>query len=358
MQLRGLEWMVGLLAVIQVLLLPLGAAAETESSILEQLDKLEEQLETHRKNADNLDKRRKALDAKLEESLALALEAEAAAKLQFDLLAQRMGEGYKLARAAKWEYLLSSRDFSDFVLRREYLMRVLHEDRRLFDRHASSFKEILARRRRIESEKVELDTIIASQKNEKKALTEQVLKKKAFLDKIVSEDRLRKQAEHEVAEAKRKLNRRVASLEGKPRANAGPAGKFAERKGNMPCPVKGRIEIGFGEEIRGSAKRFHGGWDLASPAGTSIRAPAAGKVVFAGRFRGFGNLLILDHGDKYYSLYGHLREINKAAGQQLRAGEIIGAVGDSGSLKGAFLYFELRHRGKPLDPTGWFACRP
>jgi septal ring factor EnvC (AmiA/AmiB activator) len=76
-------------------------------------------------------------------------------------------------------------------------------------------------------------------------------------------------------------------------------------------------------------------------------------VVHAGWFKGYGNLVIVDHGGGYHSLVAHLAAMRTAQGEDVEAGSVLGTVGDSGSLKGAYLYFELREKGKPVDPAAW-----
>lgn len=87
--------------------------------------------------------------------------------------------------------------------------------------------------------------------------------------------------------------------------------------------------------------------------GAPVRAVAAGRVRYAGWFRGFGRLVIIAHGDSYFTVSGHLSEMFVAVGDRVSAGDTIGAVGDTGSLTGPQLYFEIRLGGDPLDPGEW-----
>jgi septal ring factor EnvC (AmiA/AmiB activator) len=97
------------------------------------------------------------------------------------------------------------------------------------------------------------------------------------------------------------------------------------------------------------------GVDIAAPAGAPVRAVAPGRVVHAGWFRGYGNLVIVDHGAGYHTLVAHLGSMRTAMGEEVEAGDVLGSVGDSGSLKGPYLYFEVRERGRPVDPRPWLA---
>ena len=92
---------------------------------------------------------------------------------------------------------------------------------------------------------------------------------------------------------------------------------------------------------------------IRSPSGEEVRAIAGGRVVFADWLRGFGNLMIVDHGGSYMSLYGNNEIIYKRVGDTIRGGDTIAAVGNSGGNADSGLYFELRHQGKPFDPLNW-----
>ena len=88
-----------------------------------------------------------------------------------------------------------------------------------------------------------------------------------------------------------------------------------------------------------------------------MRSVANGRVVFADWLRGFGNLLIVDHGDGYMSLYGNNQTLLKKAGDEVSAGDTIAAVGNSGGIPEAGLYFEMRYQSKPFDPLNWCSLR-
>ena len=98
---------------------------------------------------------------------------------------------------------------------------------------------------------------------------------------------------------------------------------------------------------------FRSGVDFGAKAGETVRSVAAGLVRFAGWFRGYGRIVIVDHGDGYHTISGHLDEIQVTVGTLVEEGESLGTVGETGSLYGPSLYFELRENGEPLDPEPW-----
>jgi len=127
---------------------------------------------------------------------------------------------------------------------------------------------------------------------------------------------------------------------------------FHSLKGRLPLPVNGKVSNRFGERRAESGLRWTG-WFVRAPAHQPVLAVAAGQVVYADWLRGFGNLLIVDHGEGYMSLYGNNETLYKQVGDQLQAGDIVAGVGNSGGNEDSGLYFELRHKGSPLDPEVW-----
>lgn len=125
---------------------------------------------------------------------------------------------------------------------------------------------------------------------------------------------------------------------------------FSAQKGWLPWPVAGRISASFGAE-RGSAGLQWSGVHIRAPLGRPVRAISRGRVAFADTMRGFGRLVVVDHGDGYMSLYGYNRTLNVEVGHWVEAGEAIAVVGTSDLGNG--LYFAIRHQGRALDPARW-----
>jgi septal ring factor EnvC (AmiA/AmiB activator) len=127
---------------------------------------------------------------------------------------------------------------------------------------------------------------------------------------------------------------------------------FKALKGKMVLPVRGKLRNQFGTR-RPESTMMWTGWFLRAAANQPVKAVAAGQVVYADWLRGFGNLLIIDHGQGYMSLYGNNETLYKQVGDSLRGGDTIATVGSSGGNEDSGLYFELRFEGKPFDPNKW-----
>ncbi|QOY96485.1 peptidoglycan DD-metalloendopeptidase family protein [Massilia sp. UMI-21] len=130
-----------------------------------------------------------------------------------------------------------------------------------------------------------------------------------------------------------------------------PPGAFASLKGRLTVPVNGNVAARYGTR-RGQGPSWKGTF-IKAPEGAEVRATAAGRVVHADWLRGWGNVIIIDHGGEYLSIYGNNSALLKRVNDMVRAGDVIASAGNTGGNEESGLYFELRHRGQPFDPAGW-----
>jgi septal ring factor EnvC (AmiA/AmiB activator) len=127
---------------------------------------------------------------------------------------------------------------------------------------------------------------------------------------------------------------------------------FSSLRGRLALPVRGELAGRFGSPRSDGGLTWKGLF-VAARTGESVKAVAAGRVVYADWLRGFGNLLIVDHGEGYMSLYGYNETLLKRVGDEIHGGDTVATVGNSGGSADSGLYFELRHQGKPFDPMSW-----
>lgn len=131
---------------------------------------------------------------------------------------------------------------------------------------------------------------------------------------------------------------------------------FAGLKRGLRLPIKGELADRFGAKRSGGGPPSKGLF-IRSPSGQEVRAVASGRIVFADWLRGFGNLLIIDHGRSYLTIYGNNESVLKQVGEVVRTGDAVATVGASGGNRESGLYFEIRHEGKAFDPMGWVSLR-
>lgn len=142
-----------------------------------------------------------------------------------------------------------------------------------------------------------------------------------------------------------------------PEAGAAPTdGLFARLKGSLRLPVRGEVSNRYGTSRAGGGPNWKGLF-IRTETGQEVRAVAAGRVVFAEWMRGFGNLLILDHGQGYLTIYGNNEATLKQVGDQVKAGDAVATVGASGGSPESGLYFEIRHQGRTFDPLSWVSLK-
>jgi murein DD-endopeptidase MepM/ murein hydrolase activator NlpD len=145
--------------------------------------------------------------------------------------------------------------------------------------------------------------------------------------------------------------------EAAPREAAPPEGLALDKGQLQPPLLYGQVKVPFGtaRSLHSRTLLRHTGWTLAAPSGHRVRNISQGRVVYAGALRGYGLAVVVDHGHQYHSVYAHMRVLLVKVGDGVKQGDPLGVLGATGSIGGERLYFELRHRGRPLDPEGWFA---
>ncbi len=267
------------------------------------------------------------------------------------LVQQRLRARARLDEAAYLRIVMGAHDPTEMVHRRFYLKRVLENDARLL--------------RDLKQAEATLDTLTAEQRKGVQAIATD----RASLDRqrasLENERRTRSTMltalRHERDALRRLVSQRDASaaamvFEGVAEPDAT---GFAAEKGRLPPPTPGAILQHYGREQDpelGTAV-FHKGITVDALEGAPVRAVYPGRVAYAGWYKGFGNLVILAHGEAWYTLYAHLAHADKATGDTVAAGDTIGVVGDTGSLRGPQLYFEVREHKKSLDPEQWLQKR-
>jgi septal ring factor EnvC (AmiA/AmiB activator) len=214
----------------------------------------------------------------------------------------------------------------------------------------------------------EIASLQSEQTSQRQTLEKDKITHQQVLKKIALQ---LKQQRNEIGRLQRDENRLAQLVDKLSRMLAQPKGKglfsnnnlpdnrfdgspFEQLKGKLALPVKGVVSNKFGSTRPDSTVLWKGLF-LRAAAKQPVKAVAAGRVVFADWLRGFGNLLILDHGKGYMSLYGNNETLYKQVGDVLRGGDTIAAVGNSGGNEESGLYFELRHEGQPMDPMKWIS---
>jgi murein hydrolase activator len=253
--------------------------------------------------------------------------------------------------------------FGVFLQRRRYLEAALAFDQELLARLDEESRHEAILRRELAQKKQELDEQKNSLDIAKEAIRREAEKKKILLASLRRDKEVRLRALKEMEAAARRLEKMLEAISrralGKPReAPAAPSTGLGleAMRGRLEWPVRGEVTAPFGrfKHPEFAAEVFRNGIDIDAPIGEEIRAVEKGRIIFAERFSGYGKMVIVDHGERYFTIYGYLAEIFKKNGDEVRRGEVIGNVGEGDVVRGARLYFEMRKDGRSLDPTPWF----
>ncbi len=345
-------------------------ARDRETSILAELDRVEQRLADKQRDIVRLDGRIRKTQAEI-----LGLRGEIQGLEQ-----QRGGQELGLARRLRAMYkvhaqggalpiLLSGDDPVARAVAVRHLTSLAALDARLIQEYRGTSDRLDDRRRREETRERELADLRSDAQREQAEVDRDAAKRRALLAKVRDERVYHERMVGELSEATRKLEAFIRELQARqrrlakvppPKLGVEPPGVgFGNLRGRLPWPTDGRIIAAFGAQVhpRFGTRTFRNGVDIEAGEGRDVAAVFAGHVIYTGWFKGYGNLIILDHDSEYYTLYAHVADILVKEGDDVRQGQRIGTVGDTGSLEGPRLYFEVRYQGKPQDPAEWLRQR-
>ncbi len=301
------------------------------------------------------------------------------------LLKRRLRAIYKQGRFGYVRMLLSAEDFSAAGRRLKYLSAVAGQDQRLMQTFTTALSDLSQKRAELTRSKAEVAEAkdkaavtrgqISEEQRKRRIVLASVREEKAgYLAQIKELEASAKGLQGLIArlQAEEERQRRAARSGPRRDGTRGEApgakeetpdirddGRFERLRGKLPWPAIGSLGSTFGrqEHPRFRTVTFNRGIEITAPEGRDITAVAEGTAIYADWFKGYGRLIILDHGGGYFTLYAHASEFLVRAGDAVAKGQVIGKVGDTGSLEGPQLYFELRHKGKPQDPLAWLQPR-
>ncbi|RMG46766.1 MAG: hypothetical protein D6718_04930 [Acidobacteria bacterium] len=214
----------------------------------------------------------------------------------------------------------------------------------------AALSAIAAATRGIEERSRRLEQLEREAAEQRASLERAIRKRRELLSALERDRKVREEAIAELARAREELRRRIAE------GGSGPPIELDVRKfrGLLPMPVDGQVVRGFGERSGGAAAALpHPGWDIEAPFGAEVRVPFDGRVVWTGWLRGYGLVVVVDHGHGVHTVAAHLSAVLADAGENVESGQVVGLVGDTGSLRGPHLYFEIREGDRAVDPALW-----
>jgi septal ring factor EnvC (AmiA/AmiB activator) len=262
---------------------------------------------------------------------------------------------YKLNRLGTFHVLASTHSISEFLQRKKALERILVFDQEMLSGLESRKTEMQHLAASLEEQKHARAALEKDQEQQFQLLFHQKAQREKLIEEIRGKKSLARASLASLRKASTALDLKIKKLYLSTDSGGGQSGAFASQKGLFDRPVEGKIVSFFGPYMNDDygVMNFQSGINIQAERGTPVRAVFEGKIIFADWFKGYGNMIIIDHGEHYYTLYAHAEELLKNRDDRVSAGEIVGTVGDSGSMTGPGLHFEVRHHGTPMDPLEW-----
>jgi septal ring factor EnvC (AmiA/AmiB activator) len=339
-----------------------------ESQELVKLRRTERELTGTRTRLRTLQRRRSVLDTELGITRGNLQRSILTLNQQRARLARRLRDIYKTGASRELEFLLSTRSFAQLLARWDFVVMVAEQDRLLLEDVQDRKERVQATQHRIEANLTQVQRNARQTETENEKLARLRRERASSVNALRSQRQIYEAAAAELEKTARDIQRLLATLERRRRDEEQRAksegrppepytGDFAKGRGALDWPVRGTLVGRFGPEKhpRFGTTIMNNGIDIQSSTGTPVRAAAKGRVEFTNDdYSSFGEVVIVNHGDGYYTLYAHLSEIMVRVGEEVTSGQTIGKVGDSGtSLKGTVLHFEVRKGSSALNPEDW-----
>lgn len=325
-----------------------------ESAVLKNLRKIGSQLklkkrelEIYKWNFKNNQKKIFSLEPRLKK-------AEQKIKSHEKILGLRLRSIYKERPMFPLRVAFSSNNVTDLMQRLKYMDLIIQQDSQMLQDYLTKLEQIKQDKSSLYTVRAKLVSLKKNTVSKKREIEKTKKEKSVYLKKIKRKKNLSVKVKKELLAASNNLNSLIDKLLMK--LVSGEGLDISDKKGRLKLPLKGRILNKFGRKRVKEYESYivYNGINVRARRGTPVQAVFDGKVLYTGELEGYGNLVIVGHGKEYHSLYGHLDSIKVAANKVVKTGEVIALSGDSGSLEGETLYFELRKNGKPIEPVRWF----
>ncbi|MDP1538304.1 MAG: peptidoglycan DD-metalloendopeptidase family protein [Burkholderiales bacterium] len=350
----------------------LAAAEETRTEASDALRESEQAISEANRELRQLNQQSRVANARLGTLRKSAQDTAKALHAQQDLLGRMLRQQYLQGQPDALRLVLSREDPNTIARQLHYLAHIARARAQLVDGLRSNLREIDRLKAEIAEEAADIARIAAGQAVQRKRLEQEKRVRTGVLSRVARDIRSQQREMRALQANENRLARLVdqltklvrkpaASGRPRPRNEALPSRQsdgspFNALRGQLALPVRGELGSRFGGPRADGGVTWKGLF-IAAKSGEDVRAVADGRVVYADWLRGFGNLLILDHGDSYMTLYANAEALLKQVGDVIRSGEAVATVGNSGGNPESGLYFEMRHEGRPFDPLTWVKLR-
>ena len=316
--------------------------------INKKLNASQRELRGHEKNLKNTNNKLKKIKSKL-------IKNSEKIKTRKKILQKRLRVIYREGELSYIRIIFSASDANDFFQRLKYMKIIADFDAELISQYKFDIENLTTTKKKLQktAKKVAFYKNASQKKKNEILITKR--KKQAFLNKIRTRKSIYEKTKRELLEASKELSSLIAVLEKSYFEEKNLT--FHKRKGFLPWPVKGKVISSYGKVKNKRFKTFffNKGIEIAAPVGKKVRAIHSGEVLYSGNLRGYGLMIILGHGKGFYSLYAHLSKSLVKKGDRVVKSQVFAQTGDSDSINGPSLYFEIRNKRIPENPLKWLS---
>lgn len=338
--------------------------SKEENSALHNLGRMERRISQSQEELETLTTESRSIDGRIQATTARQQELFQKTEHVERQAALRLKTLYKLSRLGTMHFLASTNTLSQLEYRKNMLGRVLSEDWKLLNELSEMKKEL---------DQLSADLSVLQEENrtrqsliqkKKEFLSSEKERQKTLLAEIRSKKNLEMQAISALQQASDELNSMLVKLTAEPQEQLPAAtppigveksGSIVSRKGRLSPPVAGKTLSIPAAELQAGIHAAVGrlGLHFQTDRGEPVHAIHSGKIVFSEWVKGYGNMMIIDHGDHYFSVYAHLEDFFRIRGDIVQTDDIIGTAGETNSISGAGVYFEIRKKSEPVDLRQW-----
>ncbi|MGE5391356.1 MAG: murein hydrolase activator EnvC family protein [Deltaproteobacteria bacterium] len=326
-------------------------AKKKENNIMGQIQKIDRNIYSTDKEIRQINDRVAYLDTNIDVTKQDIGQLKQDLARQTETMSKRLVFAYEEGSDVSYlEVLLASTDIQDFLTRYDYLASIVDNDASMIEEIDRAKTELDIKQNELESQKNEMEDLQDEQLDKKEELKYDKQQKKEILNSVVKERKAYEAALNELEQASAQLETMIRNIQG-----GGSSQQLGTGAYTWPCPGHGTITSPFGMRYHPILKtrKMHTGIDISAPSGASIIAADAGSVIYSGWMSGYGQVIVVDHGNKMSTLYAHQSVLLAGKGAAVSKGQIIGKVGSTGFSTGPHLHFEVRVNGSPVDPTGY-----
>jgi len=333
-----------------------------ESGYLETLHKIEKLLQDTEKELLSIEKDLKLAQKEIKTAEDEVFIEKENLKGKAKLLESKLREIYKRRLTSYLEILFNSESFPDFLTRFRYIKNILSLDAEVINDIRQQTKKIENDKMNLENREEILSLLKKEVEKEKENIEFSIKSKKSIINKIDSQKEAYLKSLKELEQSSQEIKNIIESIYKQKEEDSKKASQkevptitLKPKKGILALPIQGKLISGYGRQknTEFNTYTFNSGIDISAPLGQVVHAAGSGEVIYTGNIKGYGQIIIIDHGGRVTTLYAHLSKILVDIGDKVKKEQTIGQVGDSGGVSSPRLHFEVRVEGKPTDPMNW-----